>query len=85
MNAEQEAACLQAYPFEGDFGVPGDRVFKDRFGTARKAGPCADCQQPIQPGDRVRLLTGKFDGDLRDYRWCTACCIAMASTESGQP
>ncbi len=79
MTPEQEAECLLADPFQGDFGDQGDRTLRDRMGTARKAGPCSGCSRVVQPGDRVRLLTGRFDGDLRSYRWCPACCAEMAA------
>lgn len=65
-------------PFQGDFGDQGDKVLKDKIGIARKAGDCNDCAQPIHPGDRVRLMTARFDGQLMNYRWCSLCCDAMA-------
>ena len=72
---------LRFAPFDGDFGSPGDKVLKDKMGTARKAGQCSDCSQQIQPGERVRLLSARFDGELRSYRWCALCCEAMALAE----
>ena len=68
-------------PFQGDFGDQGDRVLRDRMGVARKAGPCNDCAQQIEPGERVRLMTARFDGELMSYRWCALCCAAMAKYE----
>jgi hypothetical protein len=73
-----EEAVLQYYPFEGDFGDPSDRILRDHICTARKMGPCHLCAQIIQPGERIRSLSAKFDGELRSYRWCNACCEAMA-------
>lgn len=75
-----EAECLQTNPFEGDFGSPGDKVLKDKIGTARKIGSCDMCSQEIHPGCRQRMLTAVFDGDLRSYRWCSECCAAMAAS-----
>lgn len=74
--------CLRINPFEGDFGSPGDRVLKDKIGVARKAGECHDCGQQIQPGERVRMRTEISDGDLMSFRWCRACCYAMAKSMS---
>lgn len=74
-------ACLDWFPFADDFGGPGDRVLQDKVTTARKAGPCFDCMQPINPGDRIRTLSAKFDGELRRYRWCALCCEAMAAED----
>lgn len=68
-------------PFQGDFEAPGDKVLKDKIGIARKAGECFDCSQQIQPGERVRLLSARFDGELMSYRWCALCCEAMALAE----
>lgn len=36
MTTFDEAECLKVNPFEGDFGSPGDKVLKDKIGTARK-------------------------------------------------
>lgn len=81
MTPEQEAACLHWHPFADDFGEPGDRVLSDKVTTARKAGPCFDCEQPIAPGDRTRALSAKFNGELKRYRWCAACCVAMTADD----
>lgn len=73
-----EEAVLATDPFAGDFGSPGDRTLKDKMGNARKAGPCQDCGQTIQPGERIRLRTDIFDGEMMSFRWCQLCCEAMA-------
>lgn len=73
-----EESVLATDPFAGDFGSPGDRTLKDKMGTARKQGPCQDCGQTIQPGERIRLRTDIFDGELMSFRWCQLCCEAMA-------
>ena len=80
-----EAECLKTNPFEGDFGSPGDKVLRDKIGTARKGGTCGMCKQEIVPGERVRLLAAVFDGELMSYRWCSECCAAMAAcwTDNG--
>ena len=62
MTTFDEAECLKTNPFEGDFGSPGDKVLKDKIGTARKGGTCGMCRQEIVPGERVRLLAAVFDG-----------------------
>ena len=73
-----EADVLACNPFEGDFGSPNDRTLRDKMVTARKAGECHLCGQQIQPGTRTRSMTAIFDGELASYRWCNACCAAMA-------
>lgn len=69
-------------PFEGDFGSPDDRVFANKMVTARKLGPCSNCGAEIQPTERVRRQTSKFDGELMTHRWCHLCCDAMANYQS---
>lgn len=73
-----EESVLQYDPFADDFGSPGDRILRDHMCNARKMGPCHLCTMTIQPGERIRSLSAKFDGDLRSYRWCNSCCEAMA-------
>ena len=68
---------LKFDPFEGDFGMPGDRVFMNRMGIARKHGPCAHCGTEIIKGERIRRQVSKFDGELMTHRWCAMCCKAM--------
>ena len=64
-------------PFEGDLGAPGDKVLKNKIALARKAGECSNCTQQIERGERVRMMTARFDGQLMSYRWCSFCCAAM--------
>jgi hypothetical protein len=77
----EDDKALNFDPFQGDFGAPGDRVLKNKMGVARKPGWCNDCAQQILPGERVRLMTARFDGQLMNYRWCALCCAAMAKHE----
>lgn len=66
-------------PFEGDFGSPGDCVLRDKIGNARKPGACHVCGCTIQPGTRIRMHAGVYDGQLMSFRWCAECCAAMAA------
>lgn len=74
----KEADVLDYDPFASDFGSPGDRTLRDKIVTARKAGECHDCAQTIQPGERIRSRTDVADGEIMSFRWCQACCEAMA-------
>jgi hypothetical protein len=74
-----EEDVLAFDPFEGDFGAPGDKVFTNKMSVARKAGSCSHCRLQIEPGERVRRQTSKFDGEMMTHRWCNLCCAAMAS------
>lgn len=78
---DDEANILDFDAFQGDFGAPGDRVLTNKMGIARKPGECQDCGQEIKPGERVRMMSAVFDGELMRYRWCALCCAAMASYE----
>lgn len=75
-----EHDCLCCDPFEGGFGEASDRRLKDKMVTARKGGPCNLCGVEIQPKERIRTLVAIFDGELSSYRWCNACCAAMAKS-----
>ena len=75
-----EQACLNCDPYEGDFGCD-EKVLRDRIGTARKAGPCQMCGQPIEPKTRIRIRTETVDGEIENRRWCHECCAAMASRD----
>lgn len=80
VSAFSENDCLACWPFDGDFGSPDDRILKDKMATARKGGACSLCEQEIRPGERIRTMAAVFDGDLMSYRWCNACCAAMAQS-----
>ena len=80
VSAFSEHGCLCCGPFEGDFGSPDDRILKDKMVTARKSGECHLCGQQIQPKERIRTMAAVFDGELMSYRWCNACCAAMAKS-----
>ena len=81
-----ENLCLQLNPFEGDFGKPTDRCLKDKIGIARKQSRCSLCNHEIMPKERIRIATHIFDGEMHSYRWCSACCAAMAKswTDDGE-
>lgn len=81
-----EPYVLAYNPFDGDRGNSGDRNLKDKMATARKAGPCHTCNQTIQPGERIRIRADVCDGKLMHWRWCQACCEAMAAvwTDNGE-
>ena len=82
-----ENDCLACGPFDGDFGSPDDRILKDKMVTARKGGECFLCEQEILPGERIRVMAAVFDCELMSYRWCNACCAAMAKMwlDDGEP
>lgn len=73
-----EDDALAYDPFASDFGSPGDRTLRDKMVTARRTGECHNCAQTIQTGERTRSRTDVADGEMMSFRWCQACCEAMA-------
>lgn len=80
INDFDESLCLRFNPFDGDFGNPTDRCLKDKIGLSRKQGPCSLCGHEIQPNEKIRMASHIFDGEMYCYRWCCACCAAMANS-----
>lgn len=77
--AEFERDVVAYDPFAGDFGGSDDRDFSDKMVTAAKEHEdCHNCGGTIAKGERHRHKVSKFDGDLMAWRWCWACCVAMA-------
>lgn len=75
-----ESKALKYYPFDGDFGESGDRIFSNKMVNCRKAHWCFECDDEIQIGGRARRLTHMFDGEVHTAHWCYACCEAMAKS-----
>lgn len=73
-------AALQYNPFEGDFGDVGDRELRDKIVKFRTAGGCHICGLDVKPGTLGRSLTMLWacDREVRTYRYCTECTVAMA-------
>lgn len=76
-----EAKALAFDPFQGD--IDGGALLKDKIVTARKEAECNNCKSTVKPGDRVRSITERDYDELVTYRFCTACCVAMAEDEEG--
>lgn len=75
-----ENDCLAYDPFDGDFGMPGDRILKDKIVLARKSGQCHICGQQIKPGEKIRSMAAVYTDDgFMSFRWCSECCAAMAA------
>lgn len=73
-------AALKYWPFDGDFGMPGDRKLRDGIVTFRLSHTCVHCRGRIEPGTRGRSLTMLWDdGDgPTTGRYCAQCTEAMA-------
>jgi len=79
MSDQYEPAVLDFDPFEGDFGMPGDKVFLNKLVTGRKQHQCSHCDGLIIIGEQHRYQSSKFDGEFMVHRWCAACCQAMVT------
>lgn len=40
---------------------------------ARKQHRCEECSVPIKPGDTYRYVTGRYEGDWFEMRFCAHC------------
>lgn len=78
MSSFDEDACLKYYPFDGDFGSPGDKILRDKIVTTRKPTECSECLTLTQVGERTRTIVAIFDGQLMSYRFCSHCCEAFS-------
>lgn len=83
LTPEQAQDALNVNMFAGDFGSPDDVIFSDRITKTRKDSVCWHCGEDIPARSTVRRLVAKFDGDMRTYRWCEPCCVAMSKEWSG--
>ena len=82
--ADFEADVLAYDPFAGDFGGSDDMPFVDKMVRARKPhSGCHCCGDSIEAGERHRYKCDKYDGELMSWRWCWACCVAMARSWLG--
>lgn len=80
MNKEQLESSLYFNPFDGDFGVPGDRTLKDKIVKFRKPHVCHICDADIKAGELGRNLVEVFYGDIGSFYFCPECCVAMAKS-----
>ncbi|SFR15303.1 hypothetical protein [Desulfoscipio geothermicus] len=47
--------------------------YREDFLTAKKAHKCTECGGEIKPGQRYRLVVGKWDRHLETFRTCMPC------------
>jgi hypothetical protein len=70
-----QALCVN--PFDGDFGGPADRTFRDHIVTARQDHECCGfaCTRGVRKGEKHRVMVSKVDDEVMQHRWCRTCCI----------
>lgn len=53
--------------------------------TARKAHACYECRDVIEKGAHHHTVSGKWDGEIRRYRFCDSCWEVMGEfSENGR-
>lgn len=79
MPARWKKAVLDYDPFGGDQGDPSDYALRDVIvECCAKAGTCHDCGQPFAVDTVIRKIETRDSDKIRTYKWCKACCDAMA-------
>lgn len=63
--------------FQGDFGHGDERTFENKIVTARKDHDCFHCDTAISKGEKYRKMVEKSGDELRTFKWCSLCCVAM--------
>lgn len=83
LTPEQERAALTFDPWgERDATY---RTLSNKFITTRRASMCAICLDAIPAGCRVRATREVDDGKAMTFRFCAACCHAMAHRYDHDP
>lgn len=76
-----EKGVLDYNPFGGDQGDVGDRELRDNLVVCRAPGVCHLCAQKYKAGTMIRSIVMVWVADgLMAYKFCTACCDAMAKS-----
>lgn len=57
----------------GDYDGDAADFYDERFVTARKSHQCYECREPIEKGAQHHRVSGKWDGEIRTYRFCSHC------------
>ena len=69
----------------GDYDGDEPAFYWEREVTARKLYACLECRDEIVKGARHHLVTGKWDDEIRTYRFCSSCWeILSALSKEGE-
>jgi hypothetical protein len=83
LTPEQERIALGYDPWgERDATY---RTLSNKFVTTRRASVCSICADVIGVGCRVRATREVDDGKAMTFRFCVACCYAMAHRYDHDP
>lgn len=57
----------------GDYDGDEATFYHEREVTAAKPHACYECHEAIQKGERHHVVAGKWEGEVRTYRFCAPC------------
>ena len=57
----------------GDYDGDEATFYCEHEVTGRKAYRCHECREDIERGHRHQVVSGKWDGEVRTYRFCAPC------------
>jgi hypothetical protein len=69
----------------GDYDGDEATFYHEREVTGRKPHDCFECRGVIAKGERHNVVSGKWDGEVRTYRFCAGCWEVMGEfSENGR-
>ena len=78
-----ESKALNTDPFEGDWGDDGYTPLSNKIVTIRKSRPCDHCKRKIAVGERARVMTSAYDGEIMRHTFCADCLNLMVKMDDG--
>lgn len=72
MSDPQTGPCAEACIYTGGDDNPAE-VCGTLIVRARKPQKCCECSDPINPGDRYEVVSGKWDGEWSCFKTCLPC------------
>lgn len=61
----------------GDYDGDEAKFYTEKAVTARKPHQCNECRDAIERGHHYHRVTGKWDDEVRTYRFCEPCWEIM--------
>ena len=69
----------------GDYDGDEASFYCEHEVTGRKPHTCHECRETIAKGDKHHVVSGKWDGEVRSYRFCAPCWEVMGEfSENGR-
>ena len=67
----------------GDYDGDSADFYREQHVTGRKSHQCWECREVIERGARHVVVSGKWDDEVRTYRFCLACWEVMGEFSEG--